>query len=162
MAIVTTPGAANANSYADVAGFRAYCLGRLHTELADAATDLEIEKALRMAAQWFEQLTWKGRKASSTQALAHPRAEMTDRADIDIDSTTIYLPVITAQCEAVLVLLQRDVFAETGLEGFESLSMPGKSFVPNHRPSNALPAAIRDILFDVLKFGSSQVRLVRG
>jgi hypothetical protein len=163
VAIVTTAGAANANSYTDVAGFRAYCLGRLHTDLADNANDTDIEKALRMAARWFEQLNWKGRKTSSTQALAHPRTGMTDRLGDDIDGATIYLPVISAQCEAALVLLERDVFKETGMEGFEQLSMGSKNFVPNHRPSNALPAAISAILYDVLGAGgNNQVRLVRG
>lgn len=106
MAFVTTPGAANANSYASVAEFKTYRDSRLPAVAwAVAATDPEIEVALIMAARLQDALfDWTGTAADEVQALSWPRIGMLNRNGFAIASTVNPQALKDAQCEFALQL----------------------------------------------------------
>lgn len=107
MALTTTPGAADANSYASLAEANAY-----HTARGNAAwtgADAAKEAALIRATQWLDGRygdQWPGiRWKLRAQALDWPRVEATDRDGTEIDYDSIPSEVVSATCEAALIEL---------------------------------------------------------
>lgn len=79
MALIVTPGASNADSYASLEAAAAYHLTRGNVEWAAVASDSLREIALRRATDYMGQEyggRWIGRRASSTQALDWPRLDV--------------------------------------------------------------------------------------
>lgn len=89
MALVTTPGDASADSYADLAEANTYNANRLHAAAWIAATDPTKEAGLRWAAILLDgnPRSWSGAQAASTQALRWPRTGMATRDGFAIPST---------------------------------------------------------------------------
>lgn len=80
MALTTTPGAVDAESYADVAAFKTYA-GNMGYDIADK-TDPEIEQALRRGTRWIDATygaRFVGSPTDSAQALEWPRIGATWR-----------------------------------------------------------------------------------
>ncbi|MCO4316337.1 hypothetical protein M8997_004010 [Phyllobacterium sp. 21LDTY02-6] len=74
MALTTTPGAVDVDSYADVAAFKTYA-GNMGYDIADK-TDPEIEQALRRGTRWIDATygaRFVGSPTDSAQALEWPR-----------------------------------------------------------------------------------------
>lgn len=104
MALTTTPGAADANSYASLAEANAY-----HTARGNAGwagSDADKEAALIRATQWLDGRygdQWPGiRWKLRAQALDWPRVYATDRNGTTINGDTIPPEVVKATCEAAL------------------------------------------------------------
>lgn len=104
MTLITTPGAADANSYASVAEADAY-----HTARGNSAwtgTDAAKEAALIRATEWLDGRygeQWPGtRWRLREQSLEWPRAYAMDRDGTGIDGDTIPPEVVKATCEAAL------------------------------------------------------------
>jgi hypothetical protein len=120
MALVSTPGAANANTYATLAEADAYMEARLYTEAWDDATDSTKEKALKMAARQLDLLkpgyTWTGAAVDETQALAWPRSAMLNRNGFAIATTAIPVDLKYAQIEFANALLAEDRTADSDIE----------------------------------------------
>lgn len=108
MALVTTPGAANANSFATVAEFKTYRDARLPVNAtAAAATDSEIEAALIMSARSMDDtFPWTGAATDpDVQALTWPRTGMLNRNGGAIAEDVNPQALKDAQCEWAYQLL---------------------------------------------------------
>lgn len=107
MAIDTTVGGANANSFASVAEFKTYRTNRLPAKaLALAATDPEIEIALIAAGRALgASFEWTGTAVDEVQALTWPRSGMLNRNGFAILETVNPVDLKNAQCEWAYQLL---------------------------------------------------------
>lgn len=104
MAIITTPGAADANSYASKVQADTY-----HANRANAAwtgTDAAKEAALIRATQWLDgryRSSFPGTRTNGReQALAWPRSGVVDEFGASIDSAAIPAEIMLATCEAAI------------------------------------------------------------
>ena len=73
IAIDATVGGAAANSYVLLADAQTYMSGRLNSSAWDTATTDQQNRALVSASAELTNLSWVGRRATVTQALAWPR-----------------------------------------------------------------------------------------
>jgi hypothetical protein len=110
MALVTTPGAADANSYASVDEFKVYRVNRLPAKaLATGAVDASIEIALLIACRSLsDNFTWTGAAVDDVQALTWPRSGMMTRNNFPLPTTggsSIPQALKDAQCELAYQLL---------------------------------------------------------
>lgn len=99
MAIIATPGAANANSYGTMAEMDAYVANSPDLETWDNSTDQE--EALIWATMRIDEYDFIGEIATTTQALKWPRID-DDVFDIGWTSTEIPLRLKYAQFELAL------------------------------------------------------------
>lgn len=113
MALTTTPGAVNADSYASLAEAVAY-VGTLTFAGKWPATESAQEALLKQAALKMETLAWKGTRAASVeaQALAFPRAGLVDRDGYAIASNVVPRAVKTAQIALAIWLAKKDRTAD--------------------------------------------------
>lgn len=104
MALITTPGALDANSYASLAQAAAYHAARGNGTWT--GSDAVKEAALIRATQWIDGRygdQWPGvRRYLRAQALDWPRADAYDRDGTYVDLETIPPEVVQATCEAAL------------------------------------------------------------
>ena len=107
MALVTTPGAANANSFATVEEFKTYRTNRLPSVAAVlTATDPQIEAALIVGARAMEStLDWTGTAVDAVQAMTWPRNGMLTRNGFAIANTVNPQALKDAQSEWAYQLL---------------------------------------------------------
>lgn len=128
MALITTPGAVDADSYVDVADATAILARQLLTLTQwEAADQLTLEAALRRATARLDlHVIWQGTLGSTTQALGWPRSGVTDREGREIDDATIpaWLEQATAEYANALLIQAGD---SNRLEGIRSLSVDGLS-----------------------------------
>lgn len=114
MTLTTTPGAADADSYASLADADSYFSAR-GVSTWTGADDLK-EQALRRATSYLDNQyrdRWIGRRATETQALAWPRIDGTrgygypllDSDGYDIGSTVVPTQIKRATFEAALLVL---------------------------------------------------------
>jgi hypothetical protein len=106
MALITTVGADNADSYATVAEADTYAEAHGYTAWADLDDTEDKEPALRKATQWMDghfRGSIKGRKTDATQALAIPRTGLTDEDGNEFDDDVIPLVWKQATIEAAIV-----------------------------------------------------------
>lgn len=117
MALVTTPGSADANSFADVTFFRAYHVTR-YPQLAWIATavDATVEALLIMGARALNaNLPWTGSAVDAVQAMTWPRAGMLTRNGFAIPTTgadSIPVDLKLAQCELSGQLGAKDLVSD--------------------------------------------------
>ena len=161
--ITATVGGASSNSYVDVATAQAYLDERPNVEDWTGATADERIRALIAAARRLDQEQYRGRIASSAQALQWPRVGVEDRNGYTVASTTVPQEVKDAQVELALAMLGDDLLADSGLEAFESVKLGAMAVEPRQRDAGALPANVRREIEHYLTTPStSQVRLIRG
>jgi hypothetical protein len=146
MALITTPGAANADSYADLAAATAR-----HTANGNSGwsgTDTDKEAALRRATAWVDatfRSRWPGSRVNGrSQALDWPRSNAYDAAGEMIASTSIPVEVVQATCDAALRelvspgSLSPDVTAATAVRqetvGPLSVTYAGRTDVDAYKP----------------------------
>lgn len=125
LAIVATPGAADANSYVTASEMTAYCEGRLNASIWNAsAAQLP---ALVEATRDLSSLVWKGSTVSSAQSLAWPRAYVED-PDAPYDDEAITLDDIVYFPEDVVPQRVKDATCELALQylkaGTTDIAMP--------------------------------------
>lgn len=143
MALVTTPGAATANSYATEAEFDAYAATRLPSVAAVlAATSGQKEAALIVAARNLDSyFDWTGTAVDSVQALTWPQSGQLTRNGFAIPTsgaTSIQIDLKNAQCEWAYQLLAGSSFvgddeaAKAGLASVKagSVALSFQSFDP--------------------------------
>lgn len=106
MALTTTAGAADADSYATLVWLAAYHAARGNAAWAAAATDTLREQAARRAAAWIDgryRDRFPGSKTGGrAQALEWPRTGATDAAGHVLPDDEIPVEILTAQAEAAL------------------------------------------------------------
>ncbi len=107
MAIDTTVGGANANSWASVAEFRAFVEVRLPASATvSAATDALVESALQAACRNINQnFDWTGSAVDAVQALTWPRSGMLTRNGFAIATTVNPKELKDAQCEMAFQII---------------------------------------------------------
>lgn len=112
MALVTTPGAANADSYATIAEADAYNASRPFSTAwtgADSAKEAALKQAARLLDASF---AWTGAAVDGTQALMWPRSGMFSRTGYPISEAAIPQALKDAQSEFARQLLEADRTAD--------------------------------------------------
>ena len=102
MALDTTVGGANSDSYASVTEADTYHAAYGNTAWAAISTEAIKEAALRKAAQYLDIKVFVGVKVSSTQALEWPRYQV-EIGGYCVSSATIPSDIKVAQMEAALI-----------------------------------------------------------
>jgi len=168
MALDATVGGATANSYVTVAEASAYFANRLHGDAWSASTNQYEAEALITASQqldWY--ITWKGTKASVTQALDWPRTGVLDDLGVDeYASTVLPAKLKVAVFELALSSLATDRTNDPSLAGISeiragSLQIKADDGVYTSTPS-AIPDKVRKILKGLSVRSGNSVRLIRA
>lgn len=145
MALVATPGAANANSYVTLVEAQAYFADRVFTDPWDDADDQS--KALITATKRLDQESFMGDRATETQSLKWPRMGVyTD--GVLIGDSVIPQKVKDATCELALSLASENILEPSELAQFHSLSVGPISLVMKDDgvTSESLPAQVARLL----------------
>jgi hypothetical protein len=116
MPIVATPGASNADSYATLAEADAYHGVSLYSTVWDAATDVNQEKALKMATRLLDAyFVWLGSRTYADQALGFPRTGLFRDTTVVVDSATIPVEIRNATAEFGQYLLANNPNTPNGI-----------------------------------------------
>ena len=127
MALVTTIGAANANSYVAIADVTAYVIDHYISPAVvaqwNALANPQKEALLIRATQLLDRhVKWQGDVVDDVQALSWPRAWAYDRYDRQIDSSVIPTFLKEFQIETALwIMVQAGVVPEVGNAEFDSI-----------------------------------------
>lgn len=166
MALVATPGAPDANSYVTVAEADAYFGDRSY---ADAWPTLTNKEQMLITStsiiDWY--ITWKGSRASDTQALDWPRDGVYDEYGTLYPNDVIPKPVKVAVYELTLSSLDADRVADNPLDGIDevragSLLLKADNGLYTTR-RDAIPEKIWKILANLTtRSGIGVVRLMRA
>lgn len=161
-----TVGGANANSYVTRAQANSYFEGRLQSDDWTGTSDAAKDQALVAATARLEQETYLGLAATDTQRLKWPRLwVLKDDGASYWPSDAIPRPVQEAAYEVALALLgaTTDPLADTGLEGFDSVTIGPISVTPTKgRAGGELPAQVHRLLRGMLQSPGGTVRLERA
>lgn len=112
MAVIATPGAADANSYITLVEFAAYLTTRLHVPAAvTGATDPTREAAVIMATRYIDGMCFLGAATTDTQALQWPRTGMESKSGGEVDDSIIPQEIKNATAELAMLLIVTDLFA---------------------------------------------------
>lgn len=110
MAIVTTPGAANADSYADIAFVDAYAVGHPLASgwlnASDAVKEGKLIRTTRLLDAAPE--AWTGSAVTATQALGWPRNGMFNRNGFAIGTTIVPTELKNAHAEFAIQMTDAD------------------------------------------------------
>lgn len=162
--LVATPKSASANSYVDVATADTYFSNRLNADAWSAASADDKARALIMASSRLDAERWQGLRTDPGQALAWPRGYIIDDSGTEWNSDIIPLAVANGCCELALALLtsQSDLFADSGLEPFQSAASGSQSVtLRSDWQAAALPAIVNRMV-SRYKAGGSGFAVVRG
>lgn len=165
MAFDPTVGGANANSYATVAEADAYAdtLSFRTAWPATGTSDAAKEGALQQAARLLDTRVWKGKKASSAQALAWPRYGVVDRDGYTLASDSIPAKVKQAQCELAVQLLAGDRTSQDALQATRVKVGPIESEYSVGAQPQIIPSVVLAMVADLLASGgTTSIRLVRA
>ena len=172
MALDTTVGGLNADSYVSLAYALAYHASKGNAAWA-AATDTNRETALRRATTWLDgtyRQQFSGyRVHGRSQALSWPRSDVVDIGGYAVDYLTIPPEILRATCEAALRelavpgSLSPDVtdaaIVVSESVGSISVTYRGGGGVAGQRP---ILTVIDDILSGLLNIRRTTVDLVRA
>jgi hypothetical protein len=166
MGLIATIGAVSANSYVTVAEADAYFEDRV---FASEWEDMENQEAVLVTASrqldWYAK--WKGVKASTTQAMGWPRADVIMPDGSYEDPMIIPQAVKTAVFELALSSFEGDRTADSAMAGLAevkvgSLDLKADDGLYNTKPKT-IPIKIWNILTGyTLRSGNSQVWLLRA
>ena len=111
MPLVTTPGAADADSYASVVEMDDYHADHLYATAWTALTSGEKVAAGIMATRLLDAMprAWTGSAVNSTQALGWPRSSMLSRNGFAISITAIPTPLKNAEAELARQLAEENL-----------------------------------------------------
>lgn len=127
--LVTTLGAADANSYGTDTEADQYFGERLFSTAWTSVVDVEKKKAaLITAVRRLEQVAFVGRKATTTQALAWGREDVWDsETETWLAANTLPIAIKYAQFETAnwLLSLTSDPTAQDALAKFSRVQLPG-------------------------------------
>lgn len=182
MTLETTPGAANADSYASLEEANAYFTARGNATWT--GTDEAKETALRRGTAYLDNVyrtKWRGRRSTETQALAWPRIDgvrgwgypLLDLDGFDIQSDSVPAQVKNAAIEAALITLSGAALEPT-LERGGQIKSISKGVGPLNKsvtymdgaPSvdryTAIEGLLRGLVTGTPGASSGNVRLVRA
>lgn len=163
MALDPTIGGSSSTSYVTLTEANDYFADRLNVAEWDAADNETREKALITATRRIDEETFRGRKASTTQALKWPRVNVQDEDGLYFDSTSIPERVKQATFMAALELLKADYLAESYLGNYSFMSAGNFQFKQfTQQSAGRLPAEAVRLLSFVMIGGSGGGRLIRA
>lgn len=171
MALVldATPKGVNSNSYATRAEADAYFDGRMNAGAWTAAVAATKDLALVAATSRLEQEKYKEGRTDTAQRLQWPRAYVQTPDENFVswyDPNVVPRPMKEACYELALTFLNAgtlDTLAETGLEGFDSVTIgPLSVDITKSFRGGSLPANVRRLLRGLSTTAGSSVRLIRG
>lgn len=158
MALVVTPGAANADAFATVDAVTAYCEDMGITDWTGAARSPvdDDEAAIRRATRWLSTaFSWKGTRTNArSQALAWPRTDVEDAEGETVDPDTIPTEIVQACCVAAAyeranpggLTPEVDMTARVKAERVGPLSTEYFSAPMNAQASRPVLLAVREIV----------------
>lgn len=172
----STVQGASANSYVSESDFATYMGGRLDIAEYTAAATATIQAALAMATARLETESWLGSPTTTAQRLSWPRAYVPHQHWADTgftvpyygppvyDSATIPESVKQACYELALMYLKDSTqLADTGLEGFEQVSVGPIDVTPRHaHKAGSLPAHVCRLLRGIRSATGGSVPVIRG
>jgi hypothetical protein len=163
MAIDTTIGGENAQSFCDEATAYEYFSGRLFTDVWDAADLVDKEKALIWATRALNTYEWRGTRVTTIQALSWPRNGVYTSEVVEIRNDIIPDFVIFATCEMALHLLSSGN-TNNELDGLTSLDIgPLKmSFQGQTKNNRKIPTSVNQYISDYIFDYGNNVRIVRA
>ena len=147
MALDATPNGSSADSYVSVSDADAYHATHLYASTWTGATEPNKEIALKMATRILdEKIDWSGNKASSTQALAWGRTNVSDDG-YNVDSTIVPQPVKNATAEFARHLIAADPTGDAQGKGLESMSVGSISLTFDKTDTaGVLPSIVQEML----------------
>jgi hypothetical protein len=123
MALIATPGAADANSFSTLAEFNAYLTTHVNGAAVASKTDAEKEAALVTSTRTLGSMfVWRGTGATATQALEFPRVGLWTRNGFALASDIIPKEIKDATSELARLLLAGNAESATGSSGTSNLS----------------------------------------
>jgi len=123
-ALIVTPGAVDANSYASLVEATAYFDTQLYRSNWEGATDDERNRALLSATRILdEQMNWKGLKYTEEQALRWPRSSVVGPDGYDVSYLTIPQFLINATAELSEHLIESNRTAEPDTLGYSRMKV---------------------------------------
>lgn len=160
--LIAILGSASANSYLTIAEATTILDDRVDiSEDWTPASDDAKARALIRATDRLEQEEYRGCKKTLVQALQWPRYQVPERDNWYYDSESIPKPLLLACAELALELIRdSELFDDTGMEGFDSLSSGERSLTPNGRRAGTLPANIAKHISHI-RIGSENVTRIR-
>jgi hypothetical protein len=147
MALDATPNGSSSDSYVSVSDADAYHATHLYASTWTGATEPNKEIALKMATRILdEKIDWSGNKASSTQALAWGRTNVSDDG-YNVDSTIVPQPVKNATAEFARHLIAADPTGDAQGKGLESMSVGSISLTFDKTDTaGVLPSIVQEML----------------
>ena len=164
MALISTLGASNAQSYISVAEADAILLVRVGVGTDwSALTTPEKEAALITATRRLEQEEFASYRYTTTQALQFPRATFTDGVSgIEYLQTLMPMGVKLATAELALAVVRNpEMFDETGLEPFSQFTKGDLSLTMRDGAAK-LPANVLRYLRGIRVGSTSLIRVQRS
>ena len=120
--LITTPGAANANSYCSIAEADDYFDTHLYGGTWSDADNETQARALLIATRLLdEHMNWNGFKFTALQSLRFPQSGLVDRDGFVVDHLTIPKALINATAEFAKCLIDEDRTAEPDTKGFSRM-----------------------------------------
>jgi len=162
MALDATISGASANSYVLRADAQTYFDNRLDVAEWTSASNDDKDSSLVMATLRLDQEEYTGTRADSDQALKWPRYGVyVDDVYQEVDAMP--KPIQEATYELALAILKDNtLLADTGLEGFENVSLSGLDVTPRFREAGKLPANVLRLLVDLKTTIGNSMRLLHS
>jgi hypothetical protein len=180
LVLVTTPGAPDANAYADRAAAAGVLAAVLDAAAWDEAGD-DQARALAAATARLDQCAWQGTATAFDQPLAFPRQGLRDADGRAVPATVIPRWLVQATALLALALLRRRSDGEAAeasaatanaLAAFKVVKIGSLEVQPAQQPAGAreaaaaaagaLPADVRRLIGPYLRGASTTVRVVRA
>ena len=162
MALDATISGASANSYVLRADAQTYFDDRLDVAEWTDASNANKDSSLVMATLRLDQEEYDGTRADSDQALKWPRYGIYVD-DIYQDVDVIPKPIKEATYELGLALLKDNtLLSDTGLEGFENVSLSGLDVTPRFKEAGTLPANVLRLVKDFKISIGNSMRLLHS
>lgn len=146
--IITTPGASDANSYADIADADSYFDTHLYRDNWIGSYEDEQTRALLLATRLLDtEINWPGGKVTSTQALRFPRVGLIDPDGFDVPYTLIPQFLINATAELAGYLIGSNRTAESDTLGFSRIKIDTLELVVDKRDrANVIPDSVVNLI----------------
>ncbi len=164
LALVATPGAADANTYATLDEAESYHEGHLYATSWTGAAEATQKAALVMATRLLDyHISWDGWKTNlETQKLAWPRQGLVTPESENVDDSTIPTFLKEATAEFARWLIDSDRTAEGGYEGIKYLQVDVIKLVPGGPFTRKLiPPVVMEMIVDYGRKKRRARRLVR-
>lgn len=168
MALISTLGASDANSYVTLAEAEIYFADRMHVSAWDALEDAVKSALLVSASQmldWY--VKWKGVKSTTAQSMLWPRTGAIRPDGTEIDSDVLPSEVKTAVYEQAFANIEADRTSDDPLAGIGqlqagSLMIKAGAEKPNQTNAKPLPNHVYNILSDLYTNSGGTVWLLRA